>query len=183
MSLTLAVDEELELHRLQHQHTETLFELVDRNRDYLERWLPFPPLTKSSQDIADFIKKSNHAWGQREGLVCLILWHQQAVGIISFNKIMSNLSKTEIGYWLDQSQQGQGIMTRACQRMIHFAFEELQLSKVEIRAARENRASRAVCERLGCQLEGIITQSEKLHGQLLDHAIYACHRDRSLDVG
>jgi len=176
MTPFLNIDDELQLIELKPQHAADLFQLVDQNRDHLARWLPFPPLIKSVDDIAIFIEKSTENWRRRKALVCLIQYNGHAVGIISFNKIVENLAKAEIGYWLDQSHQGKGIMTRACEGMIEYAFDELGLTKVEIRAAADNRASRTVCERLGCQLEGIITQSENLHGRLLDHAVYARYR-------
>ncbi len=176
MSPFLIIDKDLQLLAIEPGHAPALFDLVDNNREYLARWLPFPPLIKSVDDIAIFIEKSVESWRHGKALVCLIQYRGAAAGIISFNKILENLSKAEIGYWLDQSLQGQGIMTRACAAMLRYAFDELALSKVEIRAAANNLASRAVCERLGCQLEGIITQSENLHGQILDHAVYACHR-------
>lgn len=50
------------------------------------------------------------------------------------------------------------------------------MEKVEISAAVENAASRAVCERLGCELEGIITRNENLNGRIVDHAIYGLER-------
>ena len=42
--------------------------------------------------------------------------------------------------------------------------------------ATENLASRAICERLGMKLEGIISNAENLNGRIVDHAIYGLHR-------
>ncbi|WP_432454898.1 GNAT family N-acetyltransferase [Agarivorans sp. QJM3NY_29] len=66
-------------------------------------------------------------------------------------------------------------MTRVCKKLIDIAFDELQMHKVEISAATENLASRAVCERLGLKLEGVISNAENLNGRIVDHAIYALH--------
>jgi len=50
------------------------------------------------------------------------------------------------------------------------------MNKVEISAAVDNAASRAVCERLGIELEGVITNAEKVGDRILTHAIYGLHR-------
>ena len=176
MNFPLIIDDELQLQPVSSEHIEPLFLLVDQNRDYLARWLPFPPLIKSADDIAAFISKSIDGWSNKELIACLIIYRQKPVGIISFNKIQEALKKAEIGYWLSEPLQGRGIVTRACKRMIQFGFDELKLSKIEIRAASNNQPSRAVCERLGGTLEGIITQSENLHGEIIDHALYALHK-------
>ncbi|POF57850.1 RimJ/RimL family protein N-acetyltransferase, partial [Vibrio vulnificus] len=44
------------------------------------------------------------------------------------------------------------------------------------RAAKENTASRAVAERLGMSLEGIISRNEKVQDRVLDHAVYALRK-------
>jgi ribosomal-protein-serine acetyltransferase len=176
MNFPLIVDDELQLHPVCCEHAEPLFMLVDENRDYLARWLPFPPLIKSVDDIAAFIDKSVDGWENKELIACLIVYLGKPAGIISFNKILKPLEKAEIGYWLAEPLQGKGIVTRACKRIIRFGFDELKLSKIEIRAARHNQPSRAVCERLGATLEGIITQSQNLHGEIIDHALYALHK-------
>ena len=176
MNFPLIVDEELQLQPVSSEHAESLFNLVDENRQYLARWLPFPPLIKSVDDIAAFIDKSSTGWSKKELIACLIVYRENPVGIVSFNKILEPLQKAEIGYWLTEPLQGNGIITRACERMIRFGFDELKLGKIEIRAATGNAASRAVCERLGGTLEGIITHSENLHGEIIDHALYALHK-------
>lgn len=55
---------------------------------------------------------------------------------------------------------------------IDHSFAELTLQKIAIAAARDNERSRAVCERLGMTLEGVITNSEKVEGNVYDHAVY-----------
>lgn len=54
-----------------------------------------------------------------------------------------------IGYWLGEEFQGNGIMTKVAKTLTDYAFNELNLNKVEIRAAVENEKSRAIPERLG----------------------------------
>ncbi|WP_258224514.1 GNAT family N-acetyltransferase, partial [Aeromonas sp. HMWF017] len=91
-----------------------------------------------------------------------------------------DLGKVVIGYWLAERWQGNGIITRACQALIHHAFEEMGMEKVEISAATDNEPSRAVCERLGMQLEGVTRRAERLGNRIVDHAHYSLLRDEWL---
>ena len=176
MVFKLSVDSEIKLVFLTEVLAETLFKLVDSDRDHLSRWLPWPPYIKKVEDTSLFIKDSIVNFAEGRGMVCAIEYRGEIVGIISYNKILRSLKKVEIGYWLSSRYQGRGIITRSVEFLITYAFEQLEMEKVEIAAASENQPSRKVCERLGFKLEGIIKNSENLHGKLVDHAIYGIYK-------
>ena len=46
-------------------------------------------------------------------------------------------------------------MTKSVEAFVDYALKELQLNRVEIRAAVENEKSRAIPDRLGFQEEGL----------------------------
>jgi ribosomal-protein-serine acetyltransferase len=81
--------------------------------------------------------------------------------------------KTGIGYWLAEEHQGRGLMTRAVQAMSDYAFDELDLNRVEIHVGTENRKSRAIPERLGFQQEGVLRDYERIGDRYLDMVVYA----------
>lgn len=62
----------------------------------------------------------------------------------------------EIGYWIRASAQGQGYVSEAVQALTRMAFSELQARRVEIRMDEKNLRSRAVAERCGFELEGVL---------------------------
>ena len=80
---------------------------------------------------------------------------------------------TSIGYWLDASHQGQGLMSMAVQAVLDYSFDTLKLHRVELRAAIENQPSRAIPERLGFQQEGIARDAEWLYDHFVDLVVYA----------
>jgi len=176
----LAVDDELNLVFLEESLASTLFELIDANRAYLGKWLPWVRNTNSVADIQVFIKRSIEGFSEGRELVCAIEYQNSIAGIVSYNRINPELKKVEIGYWLSERMQGQGLMSRCCQRLIDKAFYQMGMDKVEIRVASENLPSRKLCERLGMTLEGIISNSEKLEQGIVDHAVYglSSHRPR-----
>ena len=101
------------------------------------------------------------------------------MGNCGFHSINHELKVAEIGYWIGKEFQGKGIMTRVCRYLVDYAFSKLNIDKIEISAAEKNLRSRAVCERIGMQLEGIITNREKVGDQILDHAIYGIHKSET----
>lgn len=83
----------------------------------------------------------------------------------------------EIGYWLSANHQGKGVITKSCRCMMTYAFEELKLNRLVIRAAVENHRSRAIAERLGFVQEGIARQSGWVHDRYLDLVTYSLLAD------
>lgn len=174
------LDDELALLFLQPDMASELFKLCHDNREYLTQWLPWPPFIESPQQSASFIRHAIEKFARGEGMSCAIEYQGEIVGIISYNQIDHALNKVSIGYWLAERWQGNGIITRACQALIHHAFEEMAMEKVEISCGLENEASRAVCERLGMEQEGITRRAERLAHQVVDHVHYCLMRDQWL---
>ena len=64
-------------------------------------------------------------------------------------------------------------MTRACQGLIRYGFDELNLNRIVIYVAPENLKSQAVPERLGFQKEGVLRQSIWIYDRFLDLVVYS----------
>jgi len=79
----------------------------------------------------------------------------------------------ELGYWLAEPFWGQGIMTRAVQAMVEFAFAELKLHRVRAEPYAANPASARVLEKAGFLLEGRLRASACKEGRVLDQLLYA----------
>jgi ribosomal-protein-serine acetyltransferase len=172
----LSIDNEITLHLVNDSFAARYVELVEECRDYLSQFLHWPRICKTEQDFKIFVKSSLQKYEDGKVMTFAIEFRGEVVGNISFNAIRHDLKKVEIGYWIAKKYQGHGIVTRSCSFLINYAFTELDMEKVQIGAAEDNAASRAVCERLGLKLEGIITNNEKVGERILDHAIYGIHK-------
>jgi ribosomal-protein-serine acetyltransferase len=78
-----------------------------------------------------------------------------------------------VGYWVRESVQRQGIATQAARTMARFGFETLHLTRLEIIAAEDNCPSRAVAEKLGATFECIARNRLYVRGEPLDAAVYS----------
>ncbi|WP_194436921.1 GNAT family N-acetyltransferase [Vibrio fluminensis] len=173
---TIKVDDEIQLALIEESFAPIYAEIVSEQLDYLSQWLAWPPYCQTEQDFRLFVGRSLDDYAQGKSLTCAIIFQGNIVGNCSFNNINHELKKVQIGYWLSNAQTGKGIMTRVVSKLINLAFTKYDMEKVELSAAVNNKPSRAVAERCGMILEGVISNSEKIGDRILDHAIYAIHR-------
>jgi ribosomal-protein-serine acetyltransferase len=157
--LGIHVDEDIDLRLHEPRHAEQVFRLVDANRDHLRRWLPWVDASASAEDTRAYIRGMLHAVADGREYGFAILHHGELVGGIGLH-LIPELAEAEIGYWLAEDAQGQGIVTRASRALLRFAFEELGMHRVIIKCAKENARSRAVPERLGFTLEATLRERE-----------------------
>lgn len=166
------IDDELSLKMIDHRDAEELFELSDRSRDHIRTWLPWINFTKEVEDTRNYIKMSLKRYAENDGLTVCVLYNGKIAGVVDFHEIDDKNKMTSIGYWMGTEYIGKGLLTRACHFLFSFAFDELGMNRIEIRAAEKNVKSRGVPERLGFRQEGIIRQAAKLYDEYTDHVVY-----------
>ena len=154
------------------QYADALFELTDRNRDFLKQWLPWLDTVTEPADTKDFIETQLTRFQQGEALHVTIFYRDRIAGVLGYNRIDQTNDTGHIGYWLAQEYNGKGIMRESVKDLIDLGFKYYSLNRIEIRCAVENYKSRAIPEYLGFQQEGIIRMAEKVYGKHLDHVVY-----------
>lgn len=88
------------------------------------------------------------------------------LGGAGLNDIRPQHRLCNLGYWVRQSRQRQGIAGRVVQALAAHAFDPLGLQRVEIVVAVGNQPSEAVAVRAGAQREGIARNRLFLHGRV-----------------
>ncbi|HLK13951.1 MAG TPA: GNAT family N-acetyltransferase [Fimbriimonadaceae bacterium] len=81
-----------------------------------------------------------------------------------------------LGFWLGKPYWGNGYMPEAIRRVIKFAFEELDLERVEAERFTRNAASGRAMEKAGMRLEGVRKSAFNKGGEQLDLAFYGLSR-------
>ncbi|MFJ7972405.1 GNAT family N-acetyltransferase [Psychrobacillus sp. NPDC096389] len=169
---TYQLDEKTYLKMLDLRDSELLFDLTVGSKDSLREWLPFIDYTKTILDTQSFIQSTMKQFSENNGVQAGIWYDSQLAGVIGFHQINWNNKSTSIGYWLGNDYVGLGLMTKSVKAFVDYALNDLKLNRVEIRAAVENKKSRAIPERLGFTEEGCIRQAEWLYDHYVDHIVY-----------
>jgi ribosomal-protein-serine acetyltransferase len=163
---------------LRPSDADELFGLIDANRAYLRTWLPWLDGTISAANTEDFIRSTLQQFADNRGFVAAICHEQSIVGVIGYNQIDWQNRIGYIGYWLAQDCQGKGLMTTSCKAVLDYGFGVLNLNRLVITCAAENKRSRAIPERLGFVHEGTTRDAEWLYDHFVDHEVYVqFHRD------
>jgi ribosomal-protein-serine acetyltransferase len=162
---------------LEPRHAEPLFRAVDENRAHLRPWLPWVDDIRSPTDILAFIRSTQQQFGQNNGFQTALVYRGEIAGMCGYKHINWTSRSTELGYWLGERFQHRGLMTSACRAYLAHAFKDLELNRVEVRAAVANQRSRAIPERLGLTYEGANRQAEWLYDRFVDHAAYGILRE------
>ena len=167
------IDDEIVVRRLTMDDVGTYFNWMEANRDHLARWLPQGTFIKTLDDArAQFAK-----WTTPEQIESriggAIIYRDEYVGDCGLGGIGSPDNATEMGYSISESEQGKGIVTRVCRKLIEMAFLEQGVHRIMIRGATENLRSRAIPERLGFTFEGLQREAAFVQGNYLDLAVYS----------
>ncbi len=170
------IDRSTSLRVLHEDDVAELFELTDDNRAYLRRWLPWLDVVARESDTRAYVRATLKQRKEGRGPVFGIFYEGALAGVVGFLPIDRVNRFGEIGYWLAENRQRRGIMTECCRFVVRYGFLTLDLNRIQIAAATENVQSRAIPERLGFRLEGILRARENLYGTFVDHAVYALLR-------
>lgn len=81
-----------------------------------------------------------------------------------------------IGYLLSRSHWGQGYMSEAVRLLLEYAFEELDLNRVEAEVDCRNTASARALEKLGFRQEGCMRERWIVAGQGCDTQLHGLLR-------
>jgi ribosomal-protein-serine acetyltransferase len=161
------------LRLLEESDAAELYALIDGNRPYLARWLPWVEATRGPEDVLKFIRATRKQLADNNGFQAAIVDGANIVGVIGFHAIDWRHGSTAIGYWLAEDRQGRGTMTEAVRALVGHAFDVWKLNRVEVRAAVGNVRSRAIPERLGFKEEGVLREAERIGERYEDSVVYS----------
>jgi RimJ/RimL family protein N-acetyltransferase len=154
---------------------EALVESIEVLREHLWflPWVAEPPTLASAearclQAQADFLQRTDLpylAFERRSG---------RLVASAGLHRTDWALPATEVGYWVRTSEAGRGYATEAVSALTAWALEGLGATRVALVTDERNAGSRAVAERCGFRLEGILRHAARSpDGRLRDTCLYA----------
>ena len=168
----LRVNDRVLLKLRDESHAKETYWLIKKNDGHLRPWMRWIDTVESVKDSIANIEANIDDWDMKTDLHLGVFRDGLLVGMVSLHNINYLMHTAAIGYWLDEDNEGRGIITSSVKVMMQYAFEELALNRIEIRAAVDNIKSRAIPERLGFTAEGILRQAECVNGVFMDMAVY-----------
>jgi ribosomal-protein-serine acetyltransferase len=167
------INENLKLILSQQHHAEEITKVVRENLDQLKLWMPWATDNYSIDSARQFIEFNLNEFATNGSFDASIIFDEKFVGGVGFHNLDQKNKSAHISYWLAKEAQGKGIITCCCRVLFDYLFDEFGLNRLQINCNIENLKSRAIPERLGFQLEGILRQVEFFDNRFGDWAVYA----------
>lgn len=170
--LHLPVGEDLYLRQASPLDASALYELIDTQRSYLRKWLPFVDLS-TSVSATELYLQSVTAPGNTKDFLFIMVYQEAVAGLISFKEIDNFNKKLEIGYWLSENLQGKGIVQRSCKILLKYAFEEMKMNRIQVKVGVGNLKSSNIPKKLNFHFEGVQREAEYLNGSFHNLEVYS----------
>jgi ribosomal-protein-alanine N-acetyltransferase len=144
---------------------------------FLKPWEPawaFDHLSRKA--FTNRVYWAGRAIGQGTALPLFLLRREDDVllGAITLDNIRRGPAQDgTLGYWIGAPFARQGYMSEAIAALVHHAFTQLDLSRLQAACLPENAASRAVLERCGFKYEGVAQSYLQIAGRWRNHVLYA----------
>ncbi|MFF3265255.1 GNAT family N-acetyltransferase [Streptomyces sp. NPDC002932] len=98
------------------------------------------------------------------------------IGWCSLNNWNPEYRSTSLGYCFDDAAWGHGYATEATRALLRWAFDTLDLNRVQAEADTRNTASARVLEKLGFVREGTLREDCVVNGEVSDSWVYGLIR-------
>jgi ribosomal-protein-serine acetyltransferase len=166
------IDQDTKLKLLELRHADEIHAILTHNVSHLQVELPWLHDQLTLSDATEYIQAGLDRFAVNNGLRAGIWYADQLAGIVSLHSVVWPDRKASLGYWLGESFQGKGLVTKSCRALVNYALSELKLHRLEIQCATENWRSRKVADRLGFTQEGILRQSWWTRDHFMDMVVY-----------
>lgn len=175
-------NERVEMRTPETSDYEAWADLRLRSREFLIPWEPVWP----SNDLtrAAFRGRIKRYWRDIENdsaypFFIFSAAERQLLGALTLSNVRRGVAQAaSLGYWIGAPFARQGLMTSAIGLATGFAFENLQLHRIEAACLPGNAASIALLARCGFEREGLAKRYLKIAGQWQDHLLFARLSDR-----
>jgi len=131
----------------------TMFKVINENRQHLRPWFPWEKKTKKALDSLKYLFDKEEEIKESKKIEYGIYINKEYIGNISIFDIDKNKKSAEIGYWLSSKFTRNGYATEAV-KIIEKEFFNNGLNRIQIKCDDENIASSGVAKKCGYIFEG-----------------------------
>ncbi|MDY6835145.1 MAG: GNAT family N-acetyltransferase [Chloroflexota bacterium] len=160
------------------KHLEIRYQKVSDAKRFLEilshpDFIYFPVKPKDVEEQKVFLRQNREKRRSNTEYNFSIIYKGTLVGAVGIKIDQHRKHIGEIGYFIDHDYWNKGIASGAVELVEEFAFNQLQLTRIEIVTLEKNIASQRVAEKCGYQKEGIQKGKLLFNGEYLDAHSYA----------
>ena len=158
---------------------EVLFQAVSETLPELRQFIASVPWVAAEQSVENseiYCRLAQSNFVARKDFPYLLFDRasSQLVGCVGLHRPDWSVPKMEVGYWCRTSHTGNGYITEAIAALVQMAQDVFCPVRLDLVTDEANAASRAVADRSGFALEGILRNERRApDGQLRNTCIYA----------
>lgn len=164
------MNDKIELLAFDKSSAHIFFSLVDDNRSYLKKWLPWLDSTQCVNDSEKFIAEKISLNKNKESIDYFIAINKKIIGTVGVREIKGDSGI--VGYWIDEDFQSKGIVTWALKQTIR-SSKSIGIKKLYLRFAPHNIASKRVAEKCNFTYKETLKKAENLYGESNDLIVYS----------
>ncbi len=155
-----------------------LFTAVSESQQHIAAFLSWYHPNYSIRDSKAWVSLAIKNWRKHHEFQFVICDVQtgEICGAIGISQIEIENKVADLGYWVRRGYLRKGIATRALRLAIAFAFQELDLVRLELLIREENIASQRVVEKIKATKEGLLKNRLFNQGESHDAWMYAVLR-------
>ncbi len=168
------IHERVKLRLMDSNDVETLFSIVEGNRDI---WAYLISKMNNVQDMQQYVQHAIKSYGKGTQIPFVVVDQQTntIVGSTRLYNISVEQRTVELGQtWYHPSVQRTSINTECKYMLLQYAFEKLHMLRVQIKTDVRNEKAQRAIERLGAVKEGVLRNERKLpRGHVRDAVVYS----------
>lgn len=164
--------DEIKLKPFSLEYSDELFNLVEENREYLRKFLPWLDSNTEKEHSKNFIKEMLRRIELGENGVSYFIFNKdKMIGVIDTHHIDKDKKSFHVGYWISENMQGKGIMSYSADLVVQEMFKR-GFKTAEIRCSTVNPKSCAIAKKLGFERKEILEKESELNGQKIDMEVW-----------
>jgi ribosomal-protein-serine acetyltransferase len=158
---------------------EAVYEAVRASMDALSAWMPWCHASYAADDARAFLHYAEdvRAAGREYHFATIAERDGRLLGGCGLGAVDGINRTASLGYWVRSDAAGRGVATVAARLVAQFAFDELALALIEIRASVRNLASQRVAEKLGARRDAVLPGRLLLGTERHDAVVYSLRPD------
>ncbi|MER6810920.1 GNAT family N-acetyltransferase [Spirillospora sp. NPDC000708] len=143
--------------------------LVNASADLHRPWVSLPSTPEQYQGYL-----ARYAQPDEESVLICVRGSGAIAGVVNINSIIrGRFQSASIAYAAFASTAGQGYMTEGLTLVVRYAFEQLQLHRLEAQIQPDNHASLKLVRKVGFRYEGCSPELLYIDGAWRDHERWA----------